>query len=81
VSACRLLADKVQFGSLSPYDITEELFSASTYTGRQNIPDPDLILRTAGENRLSNFLLWQSAYAEFISLPTLCKCLFLHHFH
>ena len=53
-----LLADK---------EITEELISEYLYTGNENgnIPDPDLIIRTSGEERLSNFMLWQSAYSEF----------------
>lgn len=48
-------------------EITEELLSRYLYTGEENgnIPDPDLIIRTSGEERLSNFLLWQSAYSEF----------------
>ncbi len=52
----------------SPEEITEELISEHLYTA--GIPDPDLIVRTAGEMRLSNFLLWQSAYAEYYSTPT-----------
>jgi undecaprenyl diphosphate synthase len=51
-----------------PEAITEEMFSAHLYTS--SIGDPDLVVRTAGEMRLSNFLLWQSAYAEFYSTPT-----------
>lgn len=49
-------------------EITEELLSRYLYTGDENgnIPDPDLIIRTSGEERLSNFLLWQSAYSEFV---------------
>lgn len=48
-------------------DVTEEVFSSYLYTGKENgnIPDPDLIIRTSGEERLSNFMLWQSAYSEF----------------
>ncbi|MDD6042808.1 MAG: isoprenyl transferase [Eubacteriaceae bacterium] len=48
-------------------EVTEELISRYLYTGEENgnIPDPDLIIRTSGEERLSNFLLWQSAYSEF----------------
>jgi undecaprenyl diphosphate synthase len=49
---------------LSPEAITEEKISASLYTA--GLPDPDLIIRTSGEQRISNFLLWQSAYAEFV---------------
>jgi undecaprenyl diphosphate synthase len=60
----RILADRVD-----PNDLSEELFSSYLYTGSQ--PDPDLIIRTAGEWRLSNFLLWQAAYAEYWTTPTL----------
>ena len=52
---------------VSAADVTEDLFCRSLYT--DGIPDPDLIIRTAGEMRLSNFLLWQSAYAEYYSTP------------
>ena len=52
---------------VKPEDITEELFA--TYLHTDGIPDPDLIIRTAGEMRLSNFLLWQTAYAEYYSTP------------
>ena len=54
---------------LSPEEITEDLFRRYLYTG--GLPDPDLIIRTAGEMRLSNFLLWQTAYAEYYSTPVL----------
>ena len=50
-------------GNLSPDEIDEELFSANLYTA--GIPDPDLLIRTSGEMRLSNYLLWQLAYTEF----------------
>jgi len=54
---------------IRPEDITEALFSSYLYT--PNIPEPDLIVRTAGEMRLSNFLIWQSAYSEYYATPTL----------
>lgn len=53
---------------LSPEEINEEVFSRYLYTA--GLPDPDLIIRTGGELRLSNFLLWQSAYSEYYSTPT-----------
>jgi len=53
---------------LPPEAITEELFSRYLYTS--DLPDPDLIIRTGGEYRLSNFLLWQAAYAEYYATPT-----------
>jgi undecaprenyl diphosphate synthase len=61
--ARRLLEDGVDPGS-----VDEELFAKYLYTA--GLPDPDLIIRTGGEMRLSNFLLWQSAYAEYYSTPT-----------
>ena len=62
--AARLLAEKVQRGEVFPEEITEQATSDSLYTAGQ--PDPDLIIRPSGEQRTSNFLLWQSAYAEYI---------------
>ena len=61
--AARLLAEQVQQGTIKPEDIDEERLSESLYTAGQ--PDVDLMIRTSGEMRLSNFLLWQCAYAEF----------------
>ena len=54
---------------IPPEDITESLFKRYLYTA--DVPEPDLIIRTAGEMRLSNFLIWQAAYAEYYSTPTL----------
>jgi undecaprenyl diphosphate synthase len=56
-------------GRLRPEDITEESFSARLLT--RDIPDPDLLVRTSGEQRISNFLLWQSAYTELVFIDTL----------
>ena len=56
------IASEIQLGQLSVDDIDEELFSRYLYT--EGLPDPDLIIRTSGEERLSGFLLWQSAYSE-----------------
>jgi undecaprenyl diphosphate synthase len=56
-------------GRLRPEDITEESFSARLLT--RDIPDPDLLVRTSGEQRISNFLLWQSAYTELVFVDTL----------
>lgn len=64
VHAARSLAEDVKNGKLRPGDITEERLSERMYTAGQ--PDPDLILRPSGEYRTSNFLLWQSAYAEYV---------------
>ena len=63
VRAARNLAANAAMGNLSPDEIDEELFSANLYTA--GIPDPDLLIRTSGEMRLSNYLLWQLAYTEF----------------
>jgi len=62
VRAARLLAEEAARGTVRPQDITEELVGAHLYTSE--IPDPDLFIRTGGEMRVSNFLLWQIAYAE-----------------
>lgn len=62
--AAQHLAREVVAGRMSPEDITEDAIGRSLYTA--GLPDPDLIIRTSGEQRLSNFLLWQSAYAEFV---------------
>ncbi len=62
ISAVKDLAIKVESGNLKPVDINIDVFDNSLYTS--DIPDPDLLIRTSGENRLSNFLLWQIAYTE-----------------
>ena len=67
--AVRQIAAKVADGSLAPEAISEQLISDSLYTA--GVPDPDLVIRTSGECRLSNFLLWQASYAEFYFPQTL----------
>ncbi|WP_373538939.1 isoprenyl transferase [Chamaesiphon sp.] len=62
VNACRSIAQKVQANQLEPYQIDESLFTQ--YLDTCGLPDPDLLIRTSGEQRLSNFLLWQLAYTE-----------------
>ena len=69
VDAVRALARQVQSGSLRPEDIDEVRVSRALYT--DGVPDPDLLIRTSGEQRLSNFLLWQIAYTELWMTPTL----------
>ena len=59
----RQLADEAVKGEVSPHGITERMVEERLYTSGQ--PDPDLMIRTSGELRMSNFLLWQSAYTEF----------------
>ena len=67
--ACRMLAEQVKAGSLNPDDITEDMISQNLYT--REMPDVDLLIRPGGEYRISNFLLWQCAYAEFYFCDTL----------
>lgn len=69
VRAARLLAESVRDGALDPAAIDEAAVSRCLLTA--DIPDPDLVIRTSGEQRLSNFLLWQSAYAELMFVDTL----------
>jgi len=69
VDAVRSIAAKAKAGSLDPADITEQVFAQHLYT--RNVPDPDLLIRTSGEMRVSNFLLWQISYAELYITPTL----------
>lgn len=64
VNAAKKLAAQVKAGELDIENIDEKAFSDNLYTG--DIPEPDLIIRTSGEQRLSNFMLWQAAYAEFV---------------
>ncbi len=69
VRAARALAREAASGALDPEAITEETVSARLYTA--DCPDPDLLIRTSGEQRISNFLLWQLAYAELFITPVL----------
>jgi undecaprenyl diphosphate synthase len=65
--AARALAEEVRAGRMDPADITVESLEAALDT--RGIPDPDLVIRTSGEQRVSNFLCWQTAYSEFVFLP------------
>lgn len=65
--AAKALSDEVRSGKLTPEEITEEVFAARLTTAF--MPDPDLLIRTGGEQRISNYLLWQCAYAEFYFSP------------
>ena len=69
VNAARRLAEDVKNGDLEPSQVSEELLTSYLYTF--DIPDPELLIRTGGEMRLSNYLLWQSAYTEFYVTQTL----------
>lgn len=62
IRAIRNIAIEVKAGTLSPEDVNEKIFTKYLYTAE--LPDPDLVLRTSGEERISNFLLWQLAYSE-----------------
>jgi len=67
-ASARLLAEKVKSGELDASDIDETMFAQHLET--TDIPDPDLLIRTSGEQRISNFLLWQTAYTEFVFTDT-----------
>lgn len=67
--AVRSLAQRVAQGEIKPEEIDEQMISSSLYTSF--MPDPDLIIRTSGECRLSNFMMWQASYAEFYFTSTL----------
>lgn len=69
VLAVRSIAEKVCNGELKPEDINDEVFSENLFT--RNMPDPELLIRTSGEYRISNYLLWQIAYAELYFTPKL----------
>jgi undecaprenyl diphosphate synthase len=69
VDAARAIAKKAKAGELDSEDINEKIFAQHLYT--RNMPDPDLLIRTSGEMRVSNFLLWQISYAEFVVTQTL----------
>jgi len=69
VEAARAIAAKAKQGELDPAEITEQVISQHLYT--RHYPDPDLLIRTSGEMRVSNFLLWQISYAELVVTPTL----------
>ncbi len=84
LDATKAIAEKVKKGEISIDEINEDLFSQNLYTN--NIPDPDLLIRTSGEERISNYMLWQIAYSELFFLPimwpefsreTLYECIYL----
>jgi undecaprenyl diphosphate synthase len=69
VEAVRRIASEAQQGKLDPGEINEQVIAQHLYT--KHIPDPDLLIRTSGEMRVSNFLLWQISYTEFVVTQTL----------
>jgi len=79
LNATKIIAQKVSNQELNPEDITEETYKAALSTSQ--FPDPDLMIRTSGETRLSNFLLWELSYAEFQFIPTLWPDFTKRHFH
>ncbi|QNT78767.1 polyprenyl diphosphate synthase [Entomobacter blattae] len=78
VQATRNIGKEIEAGLIKSEDISESLFRRYLFTA--SMPDPDLIVRTSGECRLSNFLLWQSAYAEFVFLDVLWPDFNEHNF-
>jgi undecaprenyl diphosphate synthase len=75
----RQIAEQVRDGMLSVDDITEERFSGELLTG--GLPDPDLLIRTSGEQRISNFMLWQIAYSELAFVDVYWPDFTVEHFH
>jgi undecaprenyl diphosphate synthase len=69
VDAVRRIAEETKRGRLEPADINEAVISQHLWT--RNFPDPDVLIRTSGEMRVSNFLLWQISYSELVITPTL----------
>ncbi len=69
VEAARHIAEDVASGKLAPSAVDRELFTS--YLATAGVPDPELVIRTSGERRLSNFLIWQTAYSEFVFIDTL----------
>jgi len=78
VAAARAAAEAARAGRLDPADLTEDAFDGMLMT--RDIPDPDLMIRTSGEQRISNFLLWQSAYAELVFTDVLWPDFSEEHF-
>lgn len=71
IKAVRQISTEVASLDISPQDINEDMISVHLYTGALGIPDPDLIIRTSGEMRTSNFFLWQASYSELMFTDTL----------
>lgn len=78
LQATRSIAEKVKNGELRAEDVTEQTISEHLYTA--GLPDPDLLIRTGGEQRLSNFLLWQQAYTELFFTPVFWPDFSIEHF-
>jgi undecaprenyl diphosphate synthase len=82
VDATRAIAEKVRAGALDPASIDERTIAAHLYTAAMGeLADPDLLIRTAGEMRVSNYLLWQISYAEIHVTPTFWPDFGVEHLH
>ena len=68
INAVKRIGEEIKKGNLRPEDLNEETFGKYLYTAHLPKPEPDIIIRTSGEERISNFLLWQSAYSELVFL-------------
>jgi tritrans,polycis-undecaprenyl-diphosphate synthase [geranylgeranyl-diphosphate specific] len=68
VDAAKIIAEQVKAGTIQPQEITESTIEKYLYTAHMTKQEPDLIIRTSGEERLSGFLVWQSAYSELVFL-------------
>jgi undecaprenyl diphosphate synthase len=79
VDAVRTVAERVRAGELQPSQIDETVIANSLYT--YGMPDPDLLIRTAGEKRISNFLLWQVSYAELWTADVCWPEFTVQHLH
>jgi undecaprenyl diphosphate synthase len=79
VHAVQKIAESVKSGSLQPQDITDDLIGQSLYM--PDLPNPDLLIRTSNEHRISNFLLWQLAYSEIVVSPLLWPDFSRDEFH
>ncbi|MCS6895685.1 MAG: isoprenyl transferase [Bacteroidia bacterium] len=79
LQAVRAIAQQVNQGRLNPQDISDTVFRSFLWT--RDLPDPELLIRTSGEQRISNFLLWESAYTEFVFLPILWPDFRREHFY
>jgi undecaprenyl diphosphate synthase len=79
LDACRAIAEKVRNHEMNPDDVDEQCIEDHLYTAGS--PDVDLLIRTAGEQRISNFLPWQSVYAEFVSVDTYWPEFEKEHYH
>jgi len=79
VNAVKQIAEEAKNGKLNPQDISESLFESKLST--KGIPDPELMIRTSGEHRISNFLVWQLAYAEFYFTDVLWPDFRKEHFY